>query len=145
MITTLGPESTNPNNFYHAQNRFISGDNGGLNPVGSPELQITGTVFCDSNNDGIQETGDTGLAGVTVTLTGTDAYGNSVSYSTTTNSSGVYTFAGMPFSNSSGYTVTPTVPSGYDAGIATAGKVNGTTDGYGQLESRVSRHHLNVQ
>ncbi len=129
VITTLGPESTNPNNFYHAQNRFISGDNGGVNPVGSPELQITGTVFCDANNSGTQDSGDAGIAGVTVTLTGTDAYGNSVSYSTTTNSSGVYTFAGMPFSNSSGYTVTPTVPSGYDAGIATAGKVNGTTDG----------------
>ncbi len=129
VITTLGPESTNPNNFYHAQNRFISGDNGGVNPVGSPELQITGTVFADANDDGIQETGDTGLAGVTVTLTGTDAYGNSVSYSTTTNSSGVYTFAGMPFSNSSGYTVTPSVPTGYTAGIATAGKVNGSSDG----------------
>ncbi len=45
---------------------------------------IGGTVFCDFNRDGIQETGEPGLAGVKVTLTGvnvtatafTDANGN---------------------------------------------------------------------
>ena len=76
---------------------------------------------------------------MTVNLTGTDAYGNSVSISTTTNGSGAYTFAGMPFSNSAGYTVTPVVPSGYTAGIATAGKVNDAVRRYRQLESRVRR------
>ena len=125
MITTLGPAGSN--NFYSAQNRLISHDNGGVNPVGLPELEIQGTVFFDSNDNGVEGSGDSGLANVTVNLTGTDAYGNHVSISTQTNSSGAYTFAGMPISNSAGYTVTPVVPSGYTAGIATAGKVNPTT------------------
>ncbi len=135
-IATLGGAGGN-NNTYHGQNRFIDSDNGGVNPVGSCELQLTGTVFSDVNNDGIQETGDTGLAGVTVTLTGTDAYNNAVSISTQTNSAGVYTFAGMPFSNAAGYTVTPSVPSGYSAGMETVGKVNGTTDGAGSSSSEL--------
>ena len=127
VITTLGPAGTN--NFYHNQNRFISGDNGGLNPVGSSELQVVGTVFADTDNDGTQDSGESGLSGVSVTLAGTDAYGNSVSYTTTTNSKGAYTFAGMPFSDANGYTITPTAPSGYIGGIATAGKVNNSADG----------------
>ena len=127
VITTLGPSGSN--NFYSAQNRLISHDNGGVNPVGSSELELQGTVFFDANNDGIQQSAEPGLGGVTVTLTGTDAYGNAVSFSTQTNSQGVYAFAGMPFSNGSGYKVTPSVPSGYNAGIATAGLVNGSSDG----------------
>jgi len=126
VITTLG---LNSNDFYSAQSRLISADNEGTNPVGSPELQVQGTVFCDQNDNGIQNSSDAGLAGVTVTLTGTDFYGNPVSQTATTNSTGGYTIAGMPFSNSSGYTVTVSVPSGDTAGVATAGKVNGTADG----------------
>ena len=43
-------------------------------------------------------------------LTGTDAFGNAVSGTTTTNASGQYSFTGLNPSNASGYTVTETPP-----------------------------------
>ena len=49
-----------------------------INPT--PPLVTTsigGTVFCDCNNDGIQEPGEAGIPGVTLTLTGTDVTGPS--------------------------------------------------------------------
>ena len=66
---------------------------------------------------------------MTVTLAGTDAYGNAVSETTTTNGSGVYSFSGLPFSNSTGYAVSVSPPSGYSSGTATVGTVNGVADG----------------
>ncbi len=50
------------------------------------------------------------IAGTTVTLTGTDDFGNAVSETTTTNGSGFYSFTGLNPSNSGGYTVTETPP-----------------------------------
>jgi len=127
VITQLGPAGTN--NFYHNQNRFIDGDNGGVNPQKSSALSVSGEVYNDANCNGKLDSGDTGLSGATVTLTGTDAYGNSISETTTTNSSGAYTLTGMPFSNSSGYTVAVSVPSGDSARLATVGTVNSAVDG----------------
>ena len=92
----------------------------------SRELAVTGTVYCDMNVDGKMDSGDQGIAGVTVTLSGTDAYGNAISETTTTNSAGVYSFAGMPFSNASGYTVSVTTPSGDFSGTATVGSLGGS-------------------
>ena len=79
VITTLGPEATNPNNFYHAQNRYIDGDNGGVNPAGSGVLSVSGEVYNDANLDGKLDSGDSGVSNATVTLVGTDLYGNSIS------------------------------------------------------------------
>ncbi len=126
VISTLG---LNSNDFYSAQNRLMSADNGGLNPVGSPELSVSGVVFCDQNKNGIIQSNEEGIGGVTVTLTGNDAYGNSVTYTATTNAEGQYTIAGMPFSSTSGYTVTVTTPSGLTATKDAVGTVNGSTDG----------------
>ena len=50
------------------------------------------------------------IAGTTVTLTGTDDFGNAVSKTTTTNGSGHYSFTGLNPSNAAGYTVTETPP-----------------------------------
>ena len=78
-------------------------------------------VFNDIDNNGIQNGTEPGLAGVTVTLTGTDATGNSVNQTTTTSATGTYSFTGLPASNAGGYTVTisnlaagftPTTPTG---------------------------------
>ena len=66
---------------------------------------------------------------MTVTLTGTDLYGNSISETATTNGSGVYSFSGLPFSNSAGYAVSVSPPSGYSSGAATVGTVNSAADG----------------
>ena len=66
---------------------------------------------------------------MSVTLAGTDLYGNAISETTTTSSSGLYSFSGLPFSNSAGYEVSVTPPSGYTAGAATVGTVNSAADG----------------
>ncbi|MGP0068579.1 MAG: SdrD B-like domain-containing protein [Isosphaeraceae bacterium] len=94
--------------------------------VTAPTLQIAGTVYCDMNLDGTLDGCDEGISGVTVTLSGTEANGTSFSETTTTNSSGQYTFSGMPFSNSSGYTLTVSTPSGDFSDTATVGSLGGT-------------------
>ncbi|MBI1214672.1 MAG: DUF11 domain-containing protein [Alphaproteobacteria bacterium] len=95
---------------------------------------ISGTVFEDQNNNGVQNGSDTGLSGVTVNLTGTDVNSNAVSTSTTTASDGSYSFASLqpgtytvteptqPANTSNGLTVAGSVPNG-----GTAGSVTGTT------------------
>jgi hypothetical protein len=87
---------------------------------------ISGYVYIDTNDDGIQETGEPGLSGVTVTLTGTTSYGQSVSLTTTTNSSGAYSFANLLPGTSYTVQTSPTPPSGYTAGLATIGSSGGT-------------------
>lgn len=54
---------------------------------------ISGTVFLDQNNNGVQHGADSGLAGVTIELL--DA-GNNVLASTTTDAAGGYAFTGLP-------------------------------------------------
>lgn len=62
---------------------------------------ISGTIFQDNDGDGIQDPGENVLAGVTVTLGGTS------SATTTTNSSGFYSFGSLANGT---YTVTVTQP-----------------------------------
>lgn len=58
----------------------------------TPTLTLGGTVFRDTANDGFG-TGDAGVSGVTVELLNAD--GTAVLNTTTTNSIGTYTFAGL--------------------------------------------------
>ena len=94
-------------------------------------IAISGTVYQDTNSNGVKDTGEPGLAGVTLTLSGTSE-GVSVSVTTTTGSNGTYSFT----TNSSGsllspgtYQVTVTPPVGYLQGSDTVGTINGTTVG----------------
>ena len=54
---------------------------------------ISGTTYTDTNRDMLLNTGDVKLAGVTVTLTGTDVSNNPVSQTTTTAADGSYRFS----------------------------------------------------
>ena len=53
-------------------------------------------MFSDPNGDGVQQTGEPGIGGVTVTLTGTNPDGSTFTRSTTTNPDGTYTFTNLP-------------------------------------------------
>jgi SdrD B-like domain/Prealbumin-like fold domain/RTX calcium-binding nonapeptide repeat (4 copies) len=108
--------------------------NPGVNSTGNNfgELQpatssISGTVYVDANNNGLIDS-ETKISGVTITLTGTDDLGNSVSQTTTTDANGNYSFIGLRPSNASGYTLTETQPSNYLDGQETAGTTGGTVD-----------------
>lgn len=112
--------------------------NGGSNPVGGNNFKTTpvtvnksslaGVVYRDLNDDGAQlGAGETGIAGVQMRLTGTDAYGNAITGTVTTNASGQYLFDNLPPSDATGYTVIEVAqPAGFTDGIETAGSVGGT-------------------
>ena len=53
-------------------------------------------VWNDSNGNGIQNAGETGIGGVTLTLTGTNGTGGSVTDHATTSASGAYLFTEAP-------------------------------------------------
>src|SRR5205823_2172681 len=53
-------------------------------------------VWQDTNANGLQNTGELGIAGVTLTLTGTNGAGQTVTDHATTNSSGLYLFTEAP-------------------------------------------------
>jgi large repetitive protein len=86
---------------------------------------LAGTVFVDTDNDGVQDAGENGIPGVTVTLTGTDAAGNTVNRTATTDANGDYLFDDLLAGTA--YTVTETQPTAYLDGIDTAGTSGGAT------------------
>ncbi|MEY4413094.1 MAG: hypothetical protein RIQ53_387, partial [Pseudomonadota bacterium] len=79
--------------------------------------KIGDKVWVDANGNGVQDTGEVGLAGATVTLR--DSAGNAVA-TTTTDASGVYGFDVAPGS----YSVQVTAPTGY----VFTGKDSGSND-----------------
>ena len=110
----------------------LSEDAVDTNNEGTAETQIltssiAGTSFADDNDNGTIEAGE-GLNNVTVTLTGTDEFGNTISLTTTTDTNGNYSFDNLPPSDATGYTIVETQPSGtYDL-AETAGSLGGTVD-----------------
>ena len=123
-IDRFGPAGSNI--FYSAQSRLLSADNGGTQVCGTD--CVSGTVFNDNNGDGKQQSGECGIDGVTITLTGKDCKGNAVYLCTTTDANGNYCFTGLQASDSRGYTITEAKPSGYTHKGQTAGCTGGTTD-----------------
>ena len=56
---------------------------------------IGDTIWLDVDGDGVQDIGETGIAGVTVELTGFDGNGNPVTLTTITDADGHYVFDGL--------------------------------------------------
>jgi hypothetical protein len=108
---------------------------------------ICGTVFYDANNNGIQDAGEPGISGVSVTIYYTI---DGTPYSTTvaTNGSGVYDFGG--FLPRGEYTVSAQIPpdmtaSPTDQGSNDAADSDGTPDGHGNSVAKVNWEPSEVQ
>ena len=82
---------------------------------------MEGNVFWDANRNGVFDGGETGLTPVTVTLTGTDMFGNPVSRTTTTDASGHFAFLVPEGNYTLTYNTAQTTALGYpDATTATS-------------------------
>ncbi|RYF58059.1 MAG: Cna B-type domain-containing protein, partial [Cytophagaceae bacterium] len=89
-----------------------------------PPASLGDYVFVDTNKDGIQNAGDSPLAGVSVTL-----YLNGSAVATTaTNASGLYSFTGLAPGTSNNYVVGFTAPAGYSATISNVGSDTADSD-----------------
>ncbi len=114
----------------------VSYNFGNLKPV-----TVGGAVYEDKNDSGALVSGDPLLAGVTLTLSGTNDVGTSITATATTNASGVYSFTTDSSANAlrpGTYTITETLPSGYLSGAATVGTVNGSADGSVSSATKIS-------
>jgi hypothetical protein len=80
---------------------------------------LSGFVYCDADNDGVKDAGEKGIAGVVITVTGTDRLG-AVRRTTTTNGDGFYKFEQL---NPGTYKLTETQPSGAADGKDTLGRL----------------------
>lgn len=85
---------------------------------------LAGRVYLDANFSGGYDAGEQGLAGVFVTLTGTDDLGRAVSLTAVTDSSGSYHFSSL---RPGTYALTETQPADYLDGSDTLGTLGGAS------------------
>ena len=83
---------------------------------------VSGSVFVDANQDGVEQFGDRGLGDVGVTLTGVDHLGQSVYRETKTAATGKYEFLGL---RPGVYSVIQTQPESVFDGLDFAGTLGG--------------------
>jgi sugar lactone lactonase YvrE len=111
--------------YANAAGNFVGGTSSStsetVNPVANGSL--SGVVWKDFNNDGQVDFGENGIAGVTITLTGTDDQGNAVNRGLTTDADGAYVFPNL---GSGSYNLTETPPAGFLPGVASIGTAGGS-------------------
>ena len=119
-ITAFNPAN---NDTYHGESRFIDSDNGGSEtPTAIASFSsLSGTVYLDTTG---KFATDSGLAGVIVTLTGTDVNKQSVTETRVTGANGSYSFQGLQQGT---YKITETTPSGYVTTMDVVGTAGGTS------------------
>ena len=127
----------------------LPGSGSANNNFGERVGRLTGSVYVDfsaatpaNTNNGIRDAGEPGIAGVTITLTGTDATGAAVNRTATTDANGDYAFDDLLAAGAGGYTVTEgTIPpsaGSFNDGKTTAGAAGGTATAVNTLPSAIS-------
>jgi hypothetical protein len=103
-----------------------AGENGVNYRFGELEPRlISGTVFVDGDDDGVQDAGESGIQGVTIHLTGVTAVGD-VSLTTTTLADGTFTFSGL---RPGDYELQEVQPAAYLDGSASTNGALGSVSG----------------
>jgi SdrD B-like domain len=97
-------------------------------------VSISGYVYVDVNNNGIFESNESPIGGVTITLTGSQESCKNLNVSTTTNASGFYQFNNLAPCT---YSLTQTQPTNYNSGITSAGTVNGVVVGNVNVTNKI--------
>lgn len=87
---------------------------------------LSGYVYLDTNRNGTRDSGDRGLAGVTIILTGTNDLGQSIRLTTKTTANGSYVFRDL---RPGVYAIYEVQPSGYNEGNVTIGSLGGQKSG----------------
>ncbi len=87
---------------------------------------LAGSVFVDSNNNGVRDPGEPGIANVTLSVTGTDIGEAPVNATATTDADGNYLFGGLNPSNATGYLLVETQPAAWADGRDKIGTAGGT-------------------
>ncbi|MGC4027614.1 MAG: SdrD B-like domain-containing protein [Steroidobacteraceae bacterium] len=101
----------------------VPGNNSTTVPLAVTRSSLSGVVFEDRNragaNGGTRQTAaeEPGIGGVTIRLTGVDAYGNTVNRTTTTSTAagtlGNYSFTDLAPADAAGYSLSEVQPAGY--------------------------------
>jgi hypothetical protein len=87
---------------------------------------LDGKVYNDVNGNGMLDSADKPLAGVTLNLTGTDDLGNQITGTAQTGADGTYQFTGL---RAGTYTINEVQPAGFLNGTNAAGNLGGTVSG----------------
>ncbi|TMP41509.1 hypothetical protein CWB97_14425, partial [Pseudoalteromonas citrea] len=80
------------------------------------DASVEGSVFVDGNQNGVKESQDLAITNLAVTLTGKDEFGNAVSLSTNTDSTGAFKFDALRQPDADGYVVTRADTPSYEDG-----------------------------
>jgi hypothetical protein len=99
--------------------------------VGAPPSSLSGFVYEDDNNNGIKEGSEIGIAGVVITLTGTDTQGHSVYLTAVTDVNGFYSFTGLVAGT---YALSKGTPAGFTDGLSSVGTIGGNPNGNAQTD-----------
>jgi SdrD B-like domain len=87
---------------------------------------LSGFVYADANRDGVRQSAEPGLSGITITLTGFDANGKPVTQTTVTLGDGSYAFKNLAAGT---YQISVDLPPFIPHGMNSVGTVNGQADG----------------
>jgi hypothetical protein len=119
--TRVGDLASNSFTLLAAGGLPVSTDSATARVLGST---VSGSVYDDTNGNQVHDATEPGIGGATVTLSGTDSLGASVSVVTTTDPAGDFSFTELV---SGTYTLTSLQPGGYTEAADTAGSGGGST------------------